>query len=305
MFARKWMIVVLIIFLALAFIWGISYWFGGPDSDQDRILEGTGIYVGQIDSQSVEIEFGGQARAFAVGEGVSLTGIGDGSTVIFSYAEGKTRPVLLSIEAVAVEGEILHGEGIFTGQIDSHSVEIFFDNQPQAFALSDQISLVGIEDGSPVAFTYRNEENRPLLLSIKLTDRPVGGSNGDLVGEGILQGQIDAQSVEILLNRVFMLGDGVSVEGIDDGSLVAFTYSVSGPRAVLRTLEKVDEPVEGDLVHGIFVGQSDSQSVEIEYYMAFALGAGVGIEGIADGAEVIFTFQEGTHRPVLTSIMQK
>jgi hypothetical protein len=302
---KKWVIITLVAIALLMIILGSGCRPSGTGSEDQVILEGEGIFVGQIDSHSVEILIDDQPRAFGLGEGVSVVDISDGSAVAFTYTEEEARPVLFSIRAVEIEDEILQGEGIYTGQIDSHSVEIVVGSQPKAFALGEGVSLDHIEDGSRVVFTYRKEETRPLLLSIEMTDRPADGETGDLVGEGILVGQIDAQSVEILLNRVFMLGSDVSTEGIDEGSLVAFTYSESGQRAVLDSLKAVDEPVEGDIAHGIFIGHSDSQSIEIQYYMAFALGAAVSIADIADGAEVVFTYREGLHRPVLTSIIAR
>jgi Cu/Ag efflux protein CusF len=302
---KKWVIVTLVAFALLIILLGSGCRPSGTESEGQVILEGEGIFVGQIDSHSVEIIIDDQPRAFGLGVGVSVVDISDGSAVTFTYTEEETRPVLFSIKAVEIEDEILQGEGIYTGQIDSHSVEIVVGSQPKVFALGEGVSLDHIDDGSRVVFTYRKEETRPLLLSIEMTGRPADGETGDLVGEGIFVGQIDAQSVEILLNRVFILGDDVSTDGIDDGSLVAFTYSKSGQRAVLDSLKAVDEPVEGDIAHGIFIGHSDSQSVEIQYYMAFALGAEVSIADIADGAEVVFTYQEGLHRPVLTSIITR
>lgn len=302
---KKWVIVTLVAIALLIILLGSGCRPSGTGSEDQVILEGEGIFVGQIDSHSVEILIDDQPRAFGLGEGVSVVDISDGSAVAFTYTEEEARPVLFTIKAVEIEDEILQGEGIYTGQIDSHSVEIVVGSQPKVFALGEGVSLDHIEDGSRVVFTYRKEETRPLLLSIEMTGRPVDGETGDLVGEGILVGQIDAQSVEILLNRVFMLGNDVSTEGIDEGSLVAFTYSESGQRAVLDSLKAVDEPVEGDIAHGIFIGHSDSQSIEIQYYMAFALGAAVSIADIADGAEVVFTYQEGLHRPVLTSIIAR
>jgi len=305
MAGKKWIIAALVIILALVAYWGSSFWSADPEPDDRLVLEGEGIFVGQIDSHSVEIIIGGQPRAFGLDGGVSVAGIRDGSTVIFTYTEKETRPILLSIKTAEADSEIIREEGIFSGQIDSHSVEIVVENQPIAFALSEEVSVGHIIDGSRVAFTYRKEETRSVLLFIEMIDEPEVGGNGDLVGEGILEGQIDAQSVEILLNRVFILGDDVSVDGIADGSLVAFTYSISGHRAILDSIMAVDEPLEGAVAHGILIGLSDSQSVEIQYYIAFALGTGVNIEGIADGSEVIFTYQEGIHRPVLTSIIAK
>jgi len=305
MTVKRWFLVVLFIVLAFFILWFGGFWPRGSKPADQLILEGEGIYVGQIDNNSVEIIIDNQPKAFGLDPEVSVAGIKDGSTVIFTYSEDGTRPVLLSIKAIEADIETLQGEGIFTGQIDSHSVEIVVDKQAMVFALDKNVSLDKIEDGSRVVFSYRKEETRPLLLFIEMIESPVGENDIDLVGEGILEGQIDTQSVEILLSRVFILSDGVSADGIADGSLVVFTYSENGQRAILDSLQAVDEPIEGAVAHGILIGQGDSLSVEIQYYRAFVLGEGVSVEGIADGSEVIFTYQEGIHRPVLTSIIAK
>ncbi|HED24816.1 MAG TPA: hypothetical protein ENN91_06795 [Firmicutes bacterium] len=279
-----------------------------PSAEQ-IILSGEGVFVGQIDSQSVEIEINGQPRAFALGTGVSVTGIADGAEVSFTYVE-EERPVLLSIEE---KGVVREGEGIYTGQIDSHSVEIEVDGQYMAFGLAENLEVDDIADGSRVAFSYRESNVRPILLSITVLEEPVNNENGEpngsgtaeLVGEGILSGQIDASSVEIEIVRPFVLGEGVDMTGIEDGSLVAFTFIESRQRAVLDSIEAVEQPVEGEVMHGTLIGQIDSQSVEIQYFQAFALDQGVSVEDIADGSAIIFTYIEGPHRPILTSINRR
>jgi hypothetical protein len=277
------------------------------DSTAGTVIEGEGILVGQIDSQSVEIEINGQLKAFSLGEGVSAAGISDGARVVFSYTETEERPLLLSLTAAVVEeaDTTLSAEGIYTGQIDSHSVEIEVDGEARAFAISEGVVVENIEGGSRITFTYREEEYRPLLLSVEVIEAPVGDGEAEFVGEGIYVGQIDAQSVEIEINRAFVYGGEVSVDGIADGSLVAFTFVESGARAVLDSIKAVDEPIEGNVAHGTFIGQIDGQSVEIIYFQAFALGEGVSVEGINDGSAVFYTYRAEKQRPVLTSLTAK
>lgn len=281
-----------------------------PHAEQ-IILFAEGVFVGQIDSQSVEIETNEQTRAYALGTGVSVAGIAEGVEVSFTYVEEEERPVLLSIEE---KEAVREGEGIYTGQIDSHSVEIEVDGQYMAFGLAENLDVDHITDGSRVAFSYLDSNNaRPVLLSITVLEEPDNNGNAEpggsgtaeLVGEGILSGQIDANSVEIEIIRPFALGAGVDITGIEDGSLVAFTYTESGQRAVLNSIEAVEQPVEGEVLHGTLIGQIDGQSVEIQYFQAFALDQGVSVEGLADGSEIIFTYIEGPHRPVLTSINRR
>jgi hypothetical protein len=277
------------------------------DSTAGAVIEGEGILVGQIDSQSVEIEINGQLKVFSLGAGVSAAGISDGAAVVFSYIETEGRPQLLSLAAADLEDEvtILHGEGIYTGQIDSHSVEIEVDGEARAFAIGEGVVVENIDGGSRIAFTYREEEYRPLLLSIEVIEAPAGDGDAEIAGEGIYVGQIDAQSVEIEITRAFAYGGEVSVDGIADGSLVTFSFVESGARAVLDSIEAVDEPVEGNVMHGTLNGQIDGQSVEITYFQAFALGEGVSVEGIDDGSAVFYTYRAERQRPVLISITAK
>lgn len=272
------------------------------EQNDQVILEGDGIFVGQIDSQSVEIEIDGRPKAFGLDEGVSVADISDGSKVVFSFHDAADRPILQSIEMIDGADPYLKGEGIYNGRIDSRSVEIEFDGQPKAFALDRKAEVDNLVEGSRVVFTYEEGEYRPLLLSIEVVEAPVGGVDDELKGEGILIGQSDAHSLEIERKRAFGLDKEVTVEDIEDGATVAFTFTETAQGAILDFLEAVDEPLEGEIMHGTLIGQIDSQSVEIEYIQVFAIGQGISIEDIEPGSEISFTYQEGPHRPELTSV---
>jgi hypothetical protein len=313
MISRKWMSIAVLI-AALFLIISVSGCKPGPlatELEEEKVYKTEGILVGQIDNHSVEIEVGGIPRAFRLAEGLVITDLADGSRVEITYLEADTdeaenggdrRPLLLSIEAVDLPPEVIDLYGIYNGQIDSHSVEIEIAGEAQVFALDGGLKVDHLDSGTEVFITYRQEGQRQLLLSIEPVTGPVGDGNELLVGEGLLIGLIDAQSVEIMINRAFVLDQGISVEGIDDGSLVVFKFKETGLRAVIESIKAVNQPLEGELMHGTLVGQIDGQSIEIEYFQAFALGRGVSVEGIADGTEVVFTYIEGDHRPVLTSI---
>ncbi len=274
------------------------------ESEQQAVLNGEGIWVGLIDSHSAEIEVGGVPRAFALSEDVDAEVLSEGTAVVFTYVEEENRPLILTIEAIEQVIAALTAEGIYNGQIDSHSVEIDVDGEPKAFSIEEDISLDGLESGAMIKFTYREEEYRSLLISIDSIELPSGGDEGELVGEGILVGLIDAQSVEIQISRAFILAEDIGaddISAIDDGSLVAFSFMESGQRAVIESIRAVDEPVEGDVVHGTFIGWIDSQSVEIEYFQAYAIGE-ADLEGIADGSNVVFTYKLKEYRPELISV---
>lgn len=298
---------VLLLFLVAvimvpALIFGCSS--SETESEQQVVLNGEGVWVGLIDSHSAEIEVGGVPRAFALSEDVDVDTLNDGTAVVFTYVEEENRPLILTIEAVEQAIATLTAEGIYNGQIDSHSVEIEVGGETKAFSIGEGLSLDGLESGAIIKFTYREEEYRPLLISIDSIELPSGGDEGVLVGEGILVGLIDAQSVEIQINRAFVFADDIGaddISAIDDGSLVVFSFMESGQRAVIESIRAVDEPVEGDVVHGTFIGWIDSQSVEIEYFQALAIGE-ADLEGIADGSNVVFTYKLGDYRPELISM---
>ncbi len=287
----------------------LAFGFACQSEDMDAevheeyvVFEDQGILSGQIDSQSVEIEFNGRLKVFVLAEGVGVTGIPDGSKVHFTYTESEDRPVLHSIESLETEMESIQGEGVYSGQIDSNSVEIEVDGRPTAFALDEALIVDHILEGSYVAYSYREEDQRLLLESIEVIEEPVSGGNGALIGEGILVGLIDSRSVEIEINRAFMLDEGVFVDDIADGSMVAFTYTEKGQRAVIEMIDAVDEPLEGEVMHGTYIGQIDAQSVEISYFQAFALGEDVSVEDIDDGSEIVFTYQADSYRPILETV---
>ncbi len=276
-------------------------------AEEMTVLEERGIYIGQIDSQSVEIEIAGESRVFALGDGIDLIGIPDGSEVAITYLEDEERPMLQSIEALGIEEEeVIQEEGLYVGQIDMNSVEIEVDGEPAAYAIGEGLSIEGIKDGSRVKFTYRKDEARPVLKSIEMIEAPEEDENDMvLTGEGTLIGLIDSQSVEIEINRAFMLDEGINVENAEDGSLVAFTFTETGQRAVIDWIEVVEEYMEGEVLHGTLVGHIDSQSVEIHYVQAFTIGDGIDIGEFAEGTDVIFTYSTDPHRPLLETLTER
>ncbi len=272
------------------------------EQEEAIILQGEGVFTGYIEGHSVEITIDDASHSFKLEQTLKLDNIPLGSKVEFTYVETEERKVLKSIWPAF---SIQYGEGILTGLIDSHSVEIKVDGEYMAFEIGEDVNLSGIDDGSAVSFQYREGGPRPVLQDIKIIEKPSSVTEEERIAEGIFIGQIDSQSIEIQLNRVFILGPEVDIENISDGSFVAFEFTESGPRAILDSIVETDQLVEGNVMHGTYIGQADSQSVEIEYYQAFSIGSNIEIRHIDDGSEVIFTYRESVHRPILTSIKEK
>jgi len=280
------------------------------EQEESTMFEAEGVFVGQIDSQSVEIEIDGQTKVFALAEEVRVDQITDGSKVAFSYTDQEGRPLLHSMETLEVpdsDEQVLDNEGVYTGQSDSRSLEVEVDGQPKIFAMGSDVRVDDLPAGSIIAFTYKENGDKPLMLSLEVLEEPDEEGYEDdpeyleLKGEGILEGPIDGQSVEIKRNRVFASGDH-DLEDIEDGSKVAFTYTEEEERPVLDSIEVVDEPLAGEYIYGTLIGRADSHSVEIEYHRAYALGPGVSVEDIETGSKVTFTYYSGPYRPKLISV---
>ncbi|MGM0688353.1 MAG: hypothetical protein ACQESO_02100 [Bacillota bacterium] len=70
--------------------------------DEDGAVQtAEGVLNGQTDSHTVEIEIGGEARAFGLAEGISFTGINEGEQVFIAYREIGGRPVIIKVERLA------------------------------------------------------------------------------------------------------------------------------------------------------------------------------------------------------------
>lgn len=300
----------ILFFLSLALVSGCGR--EETESVEQVLLEGEGIYIGQVDSSSVEIEFEGGPTVFALGTGVSVANISDSAQVVFTYIEEEDRPVLLTIEAAADEKvedeEVTQAEGIYNGRIDSTSVEIETSQGPRAFEIGENLDADSLVEGSKIAYTYSEGETRPLLIEVEMLEEAARPADNELVGEGVYVGQIDSRSIEIEMNRVFVLGETARVDNIEDGSDVAFTFRETGQRAVIDSIEAIEQAPEGEIMQGTYIGQVDSQSIEIFYAQAFTLGEGVEVNHLAGGSEVVYTYLEEPgrpYRPVLTSITLK
>jgi hypothetical protein len=140
------------------------------DNNQKDVKEGKGIYVGQIDNNSIEIEVEGKPTAFRLSENVSVkiqesepqTGV----EVEFLYEENEHGQLVIT-ELLWTKAE---KEGTYVGQIDNNSVEIEINGKATAYRLSEEVkaSIEDLNSGAKVKFTYfKNKNGQLVITSIK------------------------------------------------------------------------------------------------------------------------------------------
>lgn len=99
--------------------------------------------------------------------------------------------------------EIKEGKGVYQGLQDSNSAEILVEDQPMALRFSEHFSAFDelLNFGDNVVFTYyENEHGQNILVDIDTAEK----ANMNHGVEGVFQGHIDSQSVEITIDGVPM-----------------------------------------------------------------------------------------------------
>ena len=275
-----------------------------PAADGDEelsVLEEKGLLLEIKDEGAVALEVNGVSRWFNLSTGVVITGINEGEQVIFSYSETVDGPLILSLERDPQQTGYLRGEGFYNGQIDSHSVEIEIDGQPVAFSINSNFDPNQIKSGSYITFTYTEEEHRPLIVAVEQVKEPPVAEEDYLFAEGVFIGWIDPQAVEIKIRQIFALAEDINIDSLEDGTLVAFTYTEGAEAMVIELLIEAEDPVEGNFIHGTLLSRTASGLVEVEYFRAFSIG-NADLDGVAEEDRIAFTYKKDEHRPVLIAV---
>lgn len=267
---------------------------------EQQVLSGSGVLVA-IDAHTLTIEFGGATHRFTINEESSLPGLEAGDEVHFTYREEEEGFFILTLDKVEKEETGLGAEGFYMGQIDSHSVEIEMEGMPVAFSVKPDFDAGGLEIGSKIKFTYKEEEPRPLILSIDHAEPPAESEDGYLIGVGLYVGQIDPQSVEIQIRQAFELAIDISFAEVEEGALIAFSYSEDQQKAIIESFLVTAEPIEGNYAFGTLIKHLDQNLVEVEYFRAFDVGD-ADLGEVQEGDRVTFTYKKGELRDHLASI---
>lgn len=211
--------------------------------------------------------------------------------------------------------EALKEEGIITGRIDSHSVEMEVNGKLQAFGLHEELREQEFVEDVPVEFEYYLDENeRPILTWVRLLeeekkgaedkkDTPDGEKDREETnlrkGEGILTGWIDSHSVEIKVKgkpQAFALSEKMRDKKFAPGN-ISFKYYVDDQGRSVITQADFQKPRDAEVhtAEGIFRGKADSHTMEIEIEgkpRAFGVEKNLSFTGINPGQELFIAYQE-------------
>ena len=233
---------------------------GNDEEALDALLAAEGFLVGRIDSHSVEIEIDGEPRVFGLSESLRDRQLAGGVPVRFEfYLDNNNRAIIVNLQELAEDeekendmqgeaesgseqepGDELSTAGILIGRIDSHSVEIEIDGEPQVFGLSEALRERELPAG-PISFKYYVDTNgRPVITAADCAAVEAGTV---LTAEGVFTGWADGHTVEVMIGgeaRVFGIEAGVSFAGIDEGARLFIAYREDTGRPVIVKIERAD-----------------------------------------------------------------
>lgn len=141
------------------------------DKHIPQVMNDLGIYVGQADPHTVEIETNEGPKAFQLTErsAEEIKTLQPNDKVKFEYYINEHKQnVLQSIEKM--KGNKSSPEiGIYNGQQDSHTIEIETKNGPTAFQLSDEAKqqVSQLQIGEKVSYTYQINGSQYIIETIK------------------------------------------------------------------------------------------------------------------------------------------
>ena len=132
------------------------------------------------------------------------------------------------------------GEGVLTGRIDSHSVEIKVKGTHQAFGLSDEMRDKEFAPGDISFKYYVDDQGRSIITQ---ADFQKTMESEVYTAEGIFRGKADSHTVEIEIEgkpRAFGVEETLSFTGINPGQelFIAYQEDERG-REIIIKIEKI------------------------------------------------------------------
>lgn len=148
------------------------------NDEKKAILTDLGLYIGQADPHTIEIETNEGSKAFQFDSSMSsdIEALQKDDEVQFTYYVNEhDQNVLQAIEKLNSsdanndEKQLIEATGIYNGQADPHTIEIETDDGPQAFQLSMKArsEVDKLTVGKSVSFTYYEKGPQLVIESIQ------------------------------------------------------------------------------------------------------------------------------------------
>lgn len=143
------------------------------DVDEKAIINDLGIYIGQADPHTVEIETNEGPKAFQLTDEskVQIEQLEPNDEVKFNYFVNEQKQnILQSIEKMNdAQDNKNEATGIYNGQQDPHTIEIETDDGPTAFQLTMEAreQVEPLQVGKKVTYTYEQEGEQLIIDTIK------------------------------------------------------------------------------------------------------------------------------------------
>ncbi len=214
------------------------------EQSKETIMRAVGVFVGLADSHTVEIKVEGEAKAFALDEGIDTANLQSGDDIAFNYKEDQYgRFVIIGLEKQGKDNskeELRSAKGILTGRIDNHSVEIKVNGKIQAFGLSEALRKKDFAVGE-ISFKYYIDKDGRSIITEAYFQEP--RKSEVQTAEGIFSGLADNHTVEIEINgepTSFGLDENITFTGIEEGQEIFIAYQEDvGGRLVIIKIEVI------------------------------------------------------------------
>lgn len=216
------------------------------EESEPELKTDTGIYNGQADPHTIEIETSEGPKAFQLSDEArkQVEQLTEGAEVTYTYYQEGEQLIIQSIEASTTSGDVNTDEkitatGIYNGQADPHTIEIETDEGPVAFqlTLNAREDVTHLTEGEQVTFTYYQEGEQRVIETIQPSERV------KMTETGIYVGQADPHTIEIETAngpQAFQLTMEArkDVEKLRDGREVTYTYYQDGVQLVIESIKE-------------------------------------------------------------------
>lgn len=216
--------------------------------DQVEKIKATGIYNGQADPHTIEVETedGPKAYQLTLEARDDIEALIEGKEVTYVYSDDGLQLLIESI-SLSDEGdadlERLTASGIYNGQADPHTIEVETEEGPRAYQLTLEArdDIEDLIEGKEVTYIYYDNGLQLVIESIELSQEDKETSK-KITEVGMYNGQADPHTIEIETKdgpRAFQL----TVEARDDvaalieGREVSYIYHDNGVQLVIEEIK--------------------------------------------------------------------